>query len=107
MYAETMTSATVLFSYQQRLDHIEALLSQLQARQGTTVAVLIIALVTAAALSLAFSRRALSIWYPPLPLPAALVSLRRYGRQRLQISNTVRLRRFYLGGRTDERLLDG
>src|SRR6516225_6916839 len=94
-----MTSATVLLGYQQRIDQIEALLAHLQMRQGTTVAVLLLAVVTAAAFCfLAFSRRAVPIWYPPLPLPAALLSLRKYSSQRLQISNFVRLRRFYGGG---------
>lgn len=94
-----MTSATVLLGYQQRIDQIEALLANLQMRQGTAVAVLLLAFVTAAGFCfLAFSRRAVPIWYPPLPLPAALLSLRKYSRQRLQISNFVRLRRFYVGG---------
>ena len=63
------------------------------------MAVLVLAIVTAAAFCfLAFSRRAVPIWCPPLPLPAVLVALRKYSRQRLQISNFVRLRRFYVWG---------
>ncbi|SPF54848.1 DNA mismatch repair protein MutS domain protein [Candidatus Sulfopaludibacter sp. SbA4] len=101
-----MTSATVLLGYQQRIDQIEALLAHLQMRQGTTVAVLVLAVVTTAAFCfLAFSRRAMPIWYPPLPLSAALISLRKYTRQQLQISRFIRLRRFYAGGveRLEER----
>ncbi len=101
-----MTSATVLLGYQQRIEQIEALLAHIQMRQGTTVAVLVLAIVTAAAFCFfAFSRRAVPIWYLPLPLPAALISLRRYSRQRLQISRLARLRRFYVGGveRLEER----
>ncbi len=94
-----MTSATVLLGYQRRIDQIEALIAHLQTRQGTTVAILVLAIVTAAAFCfLAFSRRAIPIWYPLLPLPAALVSLRKYSSQRLQISNFVRVRRFYAAG---------
>lgn len=101
-----MTSATVLLGYQQRIDQIEALLAHFQMRQGATVAVLVLAVGTATAFCfLAFWRRAVPIWYAPLPLPAALFSLRKYRRQRLQISNFVRLRRFYVSGveRLEER----
>jgi hypothetical protein len=89
----------VLLGHQQRIDQIEAVLAHLQMRQGTTVAILVLAVVTAAVLCfLAFSRRVIPIWYPPLPLPAALLSLRKYSRQGRQISNFARLRRFYMGG---------
>jgi MutS domain V len=101
-----MTSATVLLEYQRRVDEIDALLSNLQVKQGTTIAVLIVAAVSAAALCFfEFSRRVVPIWSPVLPVPAALVSLRKYRRQRLEISRLVRLRRFYAGGveRLEER----
>jgi hypothetical protein len=82
---------------------MEALVAHLQMRQGTTVAVLVLAIVTAGAFFFfAFSCRALPVWCPPLPLAAVLVSLRGYGRQRSEISRSVRLRRFY--GRGVERL---
>ena len=78
-------------------------MAHLQMRQGTTIAVLVLAIVTAGAFFFfAFSRRTLPVWCPPLPLAAALVSLRRYRRQRSEISRSVRLRRFY--GRGVERL---
>ncbi len=93
-----MTSATVLLEYQQRVDHIEALLTRLQGRQITTVAVLALTVMTAGAFFVAFLRRAVPLWYPPLPLGFALVWMQKYRRQRLQISNSVRLRRFYVAG---------
>jgi hypothetical protein len=94
-----MTSATVLFGYQQRIDQLDSLLAHLQVRQGTTMAVLVLAVVIAGAFCfLGLLRRAVPVWCLPLPLPAALLSLREYGRQRLESSNLVRLRRFYLGG---------
>jgi len=99
LYADTMTSATVLLGYQQRIDQIEGLLTRLQIRQGATVAVLALAVVAAAALCfLAFSRRAIPVWFSSLPVPAALVALRKYRLQRSQISNFARIRRFYIGG---------
>ena len=62
------------------------------------MAVLVLTLVTAAAFCfLEFSRGVMPIWCTPLPLQAALVSSRKYSRQRLQIWNFVRLRRFYAG----------
>jgi hypothetical protein len=94
-----MSSATVLLGYRKRSDEIEARLTHLQARQAATVAILALALLTTAMLCfLAFSRRAMSVWYSPLPLPAVLVSLRNYRRQRLGISQLVRLRRYYTAG---------
>jgi len=94
-----MTSATVLLDYQQRVEQIEALLTHLQTRQASTMAVLVLTAVTAAAFCfLAFARRTIPVWCPPLPLSAALVSLRKHRSLRLQISNFVRLHRFYAAG---------
>jgi MutS domain V len=106
LYAYTMTSATVLLAYHQRIDQMEALLTRLQMRQGATVAVLVLALVaTAAFCLLAFSRRTIPGWYPSLPFAAALVAVRKYSHQRSQISSFARLRRFYVRGveRLEER----
>lgn len=94
-----MTSATALLSYRQRVGEIDAVLGRLQIRQRNTVAVLLLAVLTAAWLCYsAFSRRALPVSYSLLPLPVAVVSLREYRRHRSQISNVARLRRSYLSG---------
>lgn len=99
MYAETMTSATVLLGYQQRIDQLDALLAHLQMRQAATLGILVFAIVTAVIFCfLALSRQIVPVWYSPLPIPAALVALRKYSGQRLQISNFSRLRRYYVGG---------
>src|SRR5262245_10602427 len=94
-----MSSETVLLGYRKRSDEIEALLTRLQAKQAVTVVILALAILATAILCfLAFSRRVLPRCYPPLPLPAVLVSIRNYRRQRFRISQFVRLRRFYLAG---------
>src|ERR1700691_4343713 len=94
-----MTSAAVLLEYRDRIGQIEAAVAHLQMRQGTTAAVMALALVTAGTFFfLAFSRRAMPVWYPPLPLIAAVVAFRKYRRQRSEISHSLRLRRFYVRG---------
>ncbi|HLK61809.1 MAG TPA: hypothetical protein VKU19_00120 [Bryobacteraceae bacterium] len=104
-----MTCADVLLAYQQRIEQINALVARLELRQGTALAVLVLTVATAAVFSFfAFSRRALPVWYPPLTLPVAVVSLRKYSRQRLQLSRFFRLRRFYGHGveRLEDRWID-
>jgi hypothetical protein len=94
-----MTSAAVLLGYQERIDQLESLLANLQARQGTALAVLVFAILTLAAFCFfGILRRAVPVWCLPVPLPATFLSLRKYGRQRLQASNLVRLREFYVRG---------
>jgi hypothetical protein len=101
-----MASAAVLLDYRQRIDRIEALLTDLQRKQAINVGVLALALLAAAACCfIALSRRSMPVWCAPAPLPFALAALRNHRRRRAQISTSVRLRRFYLAGtaRLEER----
>ncbi|HWB86978.1 MAG TPA: hypothetical protein VG675_22740 [Bryobacteraceae bacterium] len=101
-----MTSAQVLLSYQQRINHIETTLSHLQARYNIVLAVLILAIATAIALFyFAFSRRTAPVWSLVLPLPFVAVSLRKHGRLRSETERVARLQRFYDRGveRLEER----
>src|SRR6202012_1467090 len=101
-----MTSSSALLGYQQRINEIERVLASLHVRQGATLAVLVVAMATAAAFAfLGLSRRVVPVWFSPLPLPAVLVSLRRYSQQRSENSTLVRLRRHLFSGveRLEER----
>lgn len=94
-----MTAETVLLHYQQKLQGLQSSLETLSSRQ-TVVAILGTAAVTLFLVLgfLALVRRTLPLWYSPLPLPLAVLCVRRYGRQQTQRATLARLREFYERG---------
>ncbi|MEP7365421.1 MAG: hypothetical protein ABI972_19375 [Acidobacteriota bacterium] len=101
-----MTTADVILYYQHRIGELQSALSAIQAKQGSAVGILVfVTLVVVAAGVFAYSRKYIPIWYPPLAVPPALLSIRNYGRRRLQAQRLRRLREHYERGesRLDER----
>jgi hypothetical protein len=93
-----MTSAMVLAGYQQRIEQTEAAITQLQMRQGTTLAILVLAIAALLFCTVAFARRTVPGWYPLLPAAMVVAAFRKYRQQSTGISRSVRLRRFYKRG---------
>src|SRR6187549_1276857 len=94
-----MTVEAVLLEYQQKLQHLQSSLAAIHTRQ--TIA----AILGGAAIMfflilgfLAITRRTMPLWYSPLPLPLAVLCVRRYGRQQSQRATLARLRDYYERG---------
>src|SRR5664280_2910181 len=91
-----MAIDAVAMEYPKRLAELEAALAD--ARSGQSLAVLVVA---AAALLfmalgyLAVTRRTVPLWYPPLSLPVAAVSMRKYLRDRSAALGFSRLAGWY------------
>jgi len=72
-----MASTAVLLAYQQRLEQLQSALGEMATKQSATLAVLCLALLAGAALSIAaVSRRAVPLWFPAVSRPVVLVSAR-------------------------------
>lgn len=100
-----MTATDVILYYQQRIGELQSALSAIQSKQGSAAGFLVVVtLVAVAAGVLAYSRKTIPIWYPPLAVPPALLSIRNYGRRRLEAQRLSRLREHYERG---ESRLDG
>lgn len=100
-----MTTTDVILYYQQRIGELQSALSAIQTKQGSAVAFLVlVTLVAVAAGVLAYSCKTIPIWYPPLAVPPALLSIRNYGRRRLEAQRLSRLREHHERG---ESRLDG
>jgi MutS domain V len=103
---EAMTAEAVLRGYQDRIEQLQAALSQIQSQQAGTLVVLISALSAFAVLGfLTLSRRTVPAWSPSLPIPVAIVSARQYARRRSLWWKLFRLKGFYSHGveRLEER----
>jgi hypothetical protein len=94
-----MTSAEVLVQYQQQLAELQSALDALQTKQGLTAACIGLALLAALVAGfLSYSRHSIPGWCSPLALSPALVSVRNYGRRKLQAHRLRRLRTHYQRG---------
>src|ERR1035438_3282154 len=85
--------------YPKSLAELEAALAD--ARSGQSVAVLVVAAAALLFMALGFlavSRRTVPLWYPPLSLPVAAVSLRKYVRNRTAALRFSRLAGWYRQG---------
>src|ERR1017187_2775679 len=94
-----MAIDAVAMEYPKRLAELEAALAD--ARSGQSLAVLVVAaaaLLFIALVFLAWSRRTFPLWYPPLSLPVAAVSLRKYVRNRTAALRFSRLAGWYRQG---------
>ena len=100
-----MTTADVLFQYHQRIGDLQQTLGAIESRQATTVAVTLFAvLLVAVSGFFAYWRQSIPVWYPPIAVPPLLVSIRNYGRRRLEVKRLSRLTNLYEKG---EERLDG
>ncbi len=94
-----MTTADVLAQYHQRLGELQSAMGSIQTKQGVAIAIVAFAIAFAIAAGiLAYSRQTMPVWYPPLALPPVLVSIRNYGRRRLEVQRLKRLREHYARG---------
>src|SRR5664280_79855 len=94
-----MAIDAVAMEYPKRLAELEAALAD--ARSGQSLAVLVIAVAAFLFMALGFlamSRRTVPLWYPPLSLPVAAVSIRKYVRNRTAALRFSRLAGWYRQG---------
>src|ERR1035438_1839950 len=93
-----MGMEAVAIEYPRRLAELEAALAD--ARSGQSIAVVVAAavLVLVALGFLAVARRTVPVWYPPLGLPVAAVSIRKYLRNRSAALRFSRLAGWYRQG---------
>lgn len=91
-----MTTGEVLLQYQQRFHDLQAGLASIQSKQWGVLSIAALAVVMTLGLgALAYFRKTIPVWYPPLAIPPALLSIRKYGRLRLQERRLNRLSAFY------------
>jgi hypothetical protein len=96
---KAMTADSVLQAYQDRIEQLRAALAHIQSQQAGTLVLIVSALSAFALLGfLALSRRGVPFWYPPLPIPVAVVSARQYARRRSLWWKLFRLKAFYSHG---------
>ena len=94
-----MAIDAVAMEYPKRLAELEAALAN--ARSGQSAAVLVVAAAALLFMALGFlavSRRTVPLWYPPLSLPVAAVSIRKYLRNRAAALRFSRLAGWYRQG---------
>src|ERR1022692_2536397 len=94
-----MAIDAVAMEYPKRLAELEAALAD--ARSGQSLAVLVVAAAALLFMALGFlavSRRTVPLWYPPLSLPVAAVSIRKYLRNRTAALRFSRLAGWYRQG---------
>src|ERR1035441_6729746 len=94
-----MAIDAVAMEYPKRLAELEAALAD--ARSGQSLAVLVVAAAALLFMALGFlavSRRTVPLWYPPLSLPVAAVSIRKYVRNRTAALRFSRLADWYRQG---------
>ena len=85
--------------YQDRLEHIQAGLVTLEAKQSMSAGILGLAVVLFVTVGfIAINKRALPLWYPPLSLSVIFVSARDYGRRQAARLRFARLRDFHTSG---------
>jgi len=91
-----VTTGEVLIHYQQRFHDLQAGLASIQSKQLGVLSVAALAVVIALGFGLlAYYRKSIPVWYPPLAIPPVLISIRKYGRLRLQGARLNRLSAFY------------
>lgn len=91
-----VTTAEVLLHYQQRFHDVQAALASVQSKQWGMLTIAALAVVMTLGFgALAYYRNTIPVWYPPLAVSPALISIRKYGRLRLQASRLNRLGSFY------------
>ena len=94
-----MAIDAVAIEYPKRLVELEAALAE--ARSGQSIAVLVVAAAALLFIAMGFlavTRRTVPLWYPPLSLPVAAVSLRKYLRNRTAALRFSRLAAWYRRG---------
>ena len=94
-----MALDAVVIEYPKRLAELEAALAD--ARSGQSIAVLLVAAAALLFLAMGFlavTRRTVPLWYPPLSLPVAAVSVRKYLRNRTAALRFSRLAGWYRRG---------
>ncbi|HEU0121839.1 MAG TPA: hypothetical protein VFQ91_15020, partial [Bryobacteraceae bacterium] len=95
-----MTTGEVLLQYQQRFHELQAGLANIQSKQWVVLSIAVLAVVMTVGFGLlAHYRKTIPIWYPPLAIPIAVISIRNYGRLRLQADRLKRLSDFYARGK--------
>lgn len=95
-----MTTAEVLLQYQQRFHDLQAGLATIQSKQWVVLSIAALAVVMTLGFGvLAYYRKTIPVWYPPLAIPIAVISIRNYGRLRLQAGRLNRLSAFYESGK--------
>jgi hypothetical protein len=91
-----MAMEAAAIEYPKRLAELEAALAE--ARSGQSIAVMVVVAAAFLFMALGFlavSRRTVPLWYPPLGLPVAAVSIRRYLRNRSAALRFSRLAGWY------------
>ncbi len=88
----------VLLEYQTKLEALQGGIGQARMSQTSAGVVLALSVVLFCGLALMAVQRRVPFWYPPLPMPVAAASLRRYLRGRSAWLRQWRLKRFYQRG---------
>src|SRR5664279_4381737 len=94
-----MAMEAAAIEYPKRLAELEAALAE--ARSGQSIAVMVVVAAAFLFMALGFlavSRRTVPLWYPPLSLPVAAVSIRQYVRRRAAAIECSRLAGWYRQG---------